>query len=555
MNPKVLYGVFLVVGLIVGGGVGFLIPHQTKIVTHTVTLTHTMTQGIIVTKHEMTMKSPLTRVPMNVTVCTYKNQSSTWYEYIFTSYGNCPLPMWTIVQYYPNNLPNTSDPSSNWVVYAYQQDHESVLNIQFPAVSWEYAEMDSIPLYDPFPAYQALGNRSAPVVLTQLVGDAVGVSYWNGIVFVPSDANTLYAINAYTGKLIWYATTANSVMSNPIVVNGIVYVSVGDAGFSASHSLFAVLTGNLKNVIRGYSYGAVYAFNATDGQLLWVHFDKGNDMPTPAYVDGLLIYGDGSGHIVALNATTGEVVWKDYVGVSAFDSMSSTNFYVMPNGTTIAIMGFTFAEPPYGMLIAVNVKNGQIVWNFTLPPGYTPFNTGMGDVSPAVDQKNGVVVQTTIVDFIKANRTVNLALFALNATNGKLLWITLLGRGYVPPAFKGGVPTIYNGVIYVGSPVTSMVYAVNETTGKIIWETPIPNVQSPPNGAGGGRGNPVYIDGYIIEPAGAYVDVYNASNGELIKSVYLGGRFGIINAVVVGNTVFLDNSYNWVFAVPLSSLI
>ena len=226
-----------------------------------------------------------------------------------------------------------------------------------------------------------------------------------------------------------------------------------------------------------------------------------------------------------------------------------------PNGTTIAIMGFTFVKPPYGMLIAVNVKNGQIVWNFTLPPGYTPFNTGMGDVSPAVDQKNGIVVQTTIVDFIKANRTVNLALFALNATNGKLLWITLLGRGYVPPAFKGGVPTIYNGVIYVGSPVTSMVYAVNETTGKIIWETPIPNVQSPPNGAGGGRGNPVYIDGYIIEPAGAYVDVYNASNGELIKSVYLGGRFGIINAVVVGNTVFLDNSYNWVFAVPLSSLI
>lgn len=79
----------------------------------------------------------------------------------------------------------------------------------------------------------------------------------------------------------------------------------------------------------------------------------------------------------------------------------------------------------------------------------------------------------------------------------------------------------------------------------------IPNVQGPPNGAGGGRANPVYIKGYIIEPAGAYVDVYNASNGALVKSYYIGGRFGIVNAVIVGNTVFLDNSYSWTFAIPL----
>ena len=554
MNSKILGVILLIVGLVIGIGVGYLIHSPTVKTTTTPAI-----QGIVVHTVNTEVKSPLTGVSENVTITTYQNSTMKWYQYIYYNYGDCYLPFWTIVTYYPSNLPKDPVSEGNWTVYAYQQDHESVLNINFPAVSWSFEQMDAIPLNAPFPAYKALGNRTAPVTLTQMVGDAVGVSYFDGIVYIPSDANTIYAVNAYTGQLVWSATTANAVMSNPIVVNTtkgpIVYVSVGDAGFSASHSIFAVLTHNYAHVIRGYSYGAVYAFNATDGQLLWVHFDDGNVMPTPAYIDGLIIYGDGSGHIVALNATTGQVVWRDYVGISAFDSMSSTNYYVFPNGTTIAIMGFTLALPPYGELIALNVQNGQIIWKFTLPKGYTPFNTGMGDVSPAVDQQRGIVVQSTIVNFNPENRTIGFAVFALNATNGHLLWIEQLARGYVPPAFKGGVPTIYNGVVYVGSPVVNEIFALNESNGKVIWVAKIPNVQGPPNGAGGGRANPVYVDGYIIEPAGAYIDAYNATNGELVKSYYVGGRFGIVNAVVVGETVFVDNSYNWAFAIPLSDLI
>ncbi|BFI75992.1 PQQ-binding-like beta-propeller repeat protein [Sulfurisphaera ohwakuensis] len=558
MDAKILGVILLIVGLIIGIGVGYVI-HQPVTTTKIEYKTVTPSSMINETTTTLTMKSPLTGVSEEVTETTYQNSTMKWYQYVYYNYGNCYLPWWTTVTYYPSNLPKDPINEGNWTVYAYQQDHESVININFPAENWSFEQMNALPLNAPFPAYKALGNRTAPVILTQLVGDAVGVTYFDGIIYVPSDANELYAINAYTGKLIWEATTANSVMSNPIVVNTsrgpIVYVSVGDAGFSASHSIFAVITGNYKNVVRGYSYGAVYAFNATNGQLLWVHFDDGNVMPTPAYIDGLLIYGDGSGHIVALNATTGQVVWRDYVGVSAFDSMSSTNYYVFPNGTTIAIMGFTLALPPYGELIAVNVQNGQIVWNFSLPKGFTPFNTGMGDVSPAVDEEKGIVVQSTIVNFNKTNRTVGFAVFALNATNGHLLWIEQLVRGYVPPAFKGGVPTIYNGVVYVGTPVANELFALNETNGKILWVAQIPSVQGPPNGAGGGRANPVYVNGYIIEPAGAYIDVYNASNGQLIKSYYVGGRFGIVNAVVVGSTVFVDNSYNWVFAIPLNELI
>lgn len=179
----------------------------------------------------------------------------------------------------------------------------------------------------------------------------------------------------------------------------------------------------------------------------------------------------------------------------------------------------------------------------------------MDDVSPAVDQQKCIVVQSTIVNFDKSNKTVAFAVFASNATNGHLLWIDQEARGYVQPAFKGGVPLIFNGVVYVGTPVVNELFAINETTGKVIWSASIPNVQGPLNGAGGGRANPVYVNGYLIELAGSYIDVYNALNGQVIKSYYVGDRFGIVNAVLVGNTVFVDNSYSWAFAIPLSDLI
>ncbi len=567
--------VLLVVGLVVGTGIGFLLHSPAPVSTitktsistsiSTTTVTKTVPQnvtspsiiGTISSSKNEVMTSP-TGMTENVTFITYRNSTSTWYQYTFHNYGSCLLPVWSTVTYYPFNAPNATS-SHDWDVYAFTQNHESYLNTSFPAESWSFQQMNALPLNAPFPAYQVLGNKSSAVTLTQMVGDAVGVSYYGGIVYVPADSNTLYAINAYNGHLVWMATTANSVMSNPLVVGTskgpLVISSVGDAGFSASHGIFAVLTGNLANVIRGYSYGAVYAFNGTTGSLIWVHFDSGNVMPTPAVVDGLVVYGDGSGHIVALNLSSGKVVWRTYVGASAFDSMSSTNYYIFPNGTAIAVMGFTLAKAPFGEMVAVNVNNGHLVWNFSLPSGYTPFNTGMGDVSPAVDQSNGILVQSTIVNFVKENKTIGFGVFALNVTNGHLLWIEQIGRGYVPPAFKGGVPTIVDGVVYVGSPVTNSLFALNESNGKIVWEAQIPNVQGPPQGAGGGRANPVVVNGYVIEPAGGYVNVYNATNGMLIKNYYVGGRFGIVNAVVVGNTVFLDNSYSWAFAIPLSNIL
>jgi len=50
----------------------------------------------------------------------------------------------------------------------------------------------------------------------------------NGVVYVGSDDENVYALNARTGAKLWSFTTGNFVHSSPAVVNGTVYVGSGD---------------------------------------------------------------------------------------------------------------------------------------------------------------------------------------------------------------------------------------------------------------------------------------------------------------------------------------
>ena len=50
----------------------------------------------------------------------------------------------------------------------------------------------------------------------------------NGIVYVGSVNDTLYALNATTGALLWSYTTGNWIYSSPTVANGVVYIGSYD---------------------------------------------------------------------------------------------------------------------------------------------------------------------------------------------------------------------------------------------------------------------------------------------------------------------------------------
>jgi len=71
----------------------------------------------------------------------------------------------------------------------------------------------------------------------------------NGVVYVGSLDNNVYAISASTGALVWKYTTGGPVYSSPAVVNGMVYVGSGD--------------------------NKVYAFDAATGHVIW-QYNTGN---------------------------------------------------------------------------------------------------------------------------------------------------------------------------------------------------------------------------------------------------------------------------------------
>ncbi len=450
----------------------------------------------------------------------------------------------------PQGTSTQSFPTS-WNQYEGASNHESF----FPAssnspawikngVSWSFAEQAAVPLNATFPDLANLGLRNAPVKLTQYLGNAVGVTAVNGIIYAESDDYHLYALNAQTGALLWQVGPLNnSLMGNPIVSGNIVYVTTGDTGFSFSQVLKFEQSSGTSPLVRGLLYSSLYAFNATTGRMIWRQDFKGNAMPTPILYNNTVYEPTGGGNLWALNAQTGALRWKTPLG--GFDSMSSPNLYVNPTTKQASIVVGTSDA---NHVVAVNAKTGAVTW--TQPTTLNIFNTGMGDNSPVVDQSNGIVVQDSVVNFDRANKTTNLAVYAMNASTGKVLWSTNLGRSSAPPAYKGGMALIQNGVVYVGSPVTSELYALNESNGKILWSFPF--VNSGP--AGAGRGNPVLAYGVLWIAAGPTIYAIDPSNGKELSSYTPGGRFGIVNPVIVGGTMYLGNSYDWIQAIPLTKI-
>ena len=62
----------------------------------------------------------------------------------------------------------------------------------------------------------------------------------NGVVYVGSDDDNVYALDAATGTQLWRYTTVDSVESSPAVVNGVVYVGSDDDNVYALDTILLI---------------------------------------------------------------------------------------------------------------------------------------------------------------------------------------------------------------------------------------------------------------------------------------------------------------------------
>jgi len=85
----------------------------------------------------------------------------------------------------------------------------------------------------------------------------------NGVVYVGSYDDNVYALSATTGALLWSYTTGGHVWSSPSVANGVVYVGSDNTN--------------------------LYALNASTGALLWSYTTGGQVyMSSPAVANGVV---------------------------------------------------------------------------------------------------------------------------------------------------------------------------------------------------------------------------------------------------------------------------
>ena len=239
----------------------------------------------------------------------------------------------------------------------------------------------------------------------------------DGKVFVGSYDTKVYALDAFTGAFIWSYTTDDWVVSSPAVADGKVFVGSYDT--------------------------KVYALDAATGAHIWDYPTGDYVYSSPAVGDGKVFVGSFDYKVYALDAATGAHIWNYTTGERVYSSPTYYSDY-----------GMVYVGSVDGNVYALDASTGEEQWSYF---------TGQNVVSsPAVAYYN--VYVGSYYDDGKV--------WALDAYNGDFLWSRTTGNHSVPSS-----PAVAFGKVYVGSNdwtgkggvIIGKVYALDASTGETVW--------------------------------------------------------------------------------------
>lgn len=189
-------------------------------------------------------------------------------------------------------------------------------------------------------------------------------------------------------------------------------------------------------VIFGNSLGLVEALSQKTGKRVWTYQTKGAIYSSPIIANGLVILGSGDGNIYALNLASGKLKWKSVASKSVLGSP-------IIDGQTLFIgaSDHTFR--------AFDIKSGQIKWEFKEVEG-----TIVG---------KPLIYQGKII-FGSWGRH----LYALNINNGSLIWKWNNGSANRMFSPAMATPVATNSTIYIAAP-DRVLTAIDANTGTTLW--------------------------------------------------------------------------------------
>lgn len=395
---------------------------------------------------------------------------------------------------------------------------------------------------------EAWGSRIA-----QYSGNVVGVSVAQGIIYVPLGRKEIWALDAASGKAIWKSNIPSAAGMGQLIAEDVsgrlmVFAPVGDAAFTIDNVINFT---NGRPHDRGATFSGIYAYDGVTGETLWRFATRGSARSAPVYRNGKLYVVTNGGEFFVLDAASGSLLGTFTNPGNGFTGLASPNWYETTDGRLLIIYGIIRPR----RILAVDASDAthpHLGWAYT-PPNATA--NAPGDTSVAVDPELGMVF-TTVFSSVSGQATTNV--IALDAATGLQRWNHLAGGIDGPPGFKGSVPMLHNGILFVGNTSNGHVLSYDAATGALRWDIELTEDDDPVDILHRPRNAPIYYDGKVILAEGRDIHTFDPDTGAEINRFETPGsfsRWGVNQPTIIGKLIVLSSPSGWVFAAPIDQII
>jgi outer membrane protein assembly factor BamB len=199
-----------------------------------------------------------------------------------------------------------------------------------------------------------------------------GIGFDGGVLYASTGRAELLALEAGGGKLKWRQPLGVPARSAPTIADGRVFVTT----ISQQLAAFATADGN-----------RIWSFQGSLAETTVLA------APAPAYAEGLVVAGFGSGDVAALRAATGGVAWTDSIaaasGRTSLADLSSIPGMLVINGQRVFAIGLG------GLLVGIDLRAGRRLWEHEVASSQTPWVAGEWIFLLSVDQQ---VAAVSVID-------------------------------------------------------------------------------------------------------------------------------------------------------------
>lgn len=166
-----------------------------------------------------------------------------------------------------------------------------------------------------------------------------GILQAYGKLYIGSEHGEVIALDRETGSIVWRKSVPGEALSSPSAGDGLVYVNLGS--------------------------GKLLALHPDTGEERWRHEQEVpaltlRGLSAPVSANGGVLFGEESGKLTVLISENGYTAWSAEVatakGASEFERL------VDVDTKPVVIGAFAYAIAYNGNLVAVDVRNGNVVW-------------------------------------------------------------------------------------------------------------------------------------------------------------------------------------------------